>query len=119
MAGRAARKKLHKVIGVDLGGTKLLGGVVDEHLEVHSRVNRPVHGLLQAEIIETAVEAVNELREHVPDVEAVGFGIPCLIDQTTGVAVMAVNLDIQDVRFRDLMTERLGMPVFIDNDANV
>ena len=119
MAGRAARKKLHKVIGVDLGGSKLLGGAIDEHLEVHSRVHRPVVGLPQAEVIETTIDAVNELRELVPDVEAVGFGIPCLIDQRTGVAVMAVNLDIQDFPFRDVMTERLGIPVFIDNDANV
>jgi glucokinase len=118
MAGRG-RKRLHKVIGVDLGGTKLLGGVIDEHLEVHSRVHREVFGLHQDDILETTFDAVVELREQVPEVEAVGFGIPCLIDQTTGVAVMAVNLDIQDFPFRDVMTERLGMPVFIDNDANV
>lgn len=119
MAGREARKKLHKVIGVDLGGSKLLGGVVDEHLEVHSRAHRPVIGLKQADVIETTVDAVTELLEQVPDVEAVGFGIPCLIDQRTGVAVTAVNLDIQDFPFRDVMTERLGLPVFIDNDGNV
>jgi len=107
------------VIGVDLGGTKLLGGVVDEHLEVHARVLREVHGFKQADVIETAVSAVKELRDSVPDVEAVGFGIPCLIDQTTGIAVIAVNLDLQDVPFRDIMTERLGLPVFMDNDGNV
>jgi glucokinase len=107
------------VIGVDLGGSKLLGGVVDEHLEVHARVLREVHGLNQAKIVETAVEAVNELRESVPDIEAVGFGIPCLIDQSTGVAVIAVNLDIENFRFRDAMEEALGLPVFMDNDGNV
>jgi glucokinase len=119
MAGRAPRKKLHKVIGVDLGGTKLLGGVVDEHLEVHGRVHRTVAGLSQDQIVETTVGAVTELREQVPDAEAVGFGIPCLIDQRTGVAVTAVNLDIQDFPFRDAMEEQLGLPVFIDNDGNV
>ena len=107
------------MIGVDLGGSKLLGGVVDEHLEVHARVLREVHGLKQAKIVETAVEAVNELRESVPDIDAVGFGIPCLIDQSTGVAVIAVNLDIENFRFRDAMEERLGLPVFMDNDGNV
>jgi len=107
------------VIGVDLGGSKLLGGVVDEHLEVHARVLREVHGLKQAKIVETAVEAVNELRESVPEIDAVGFGIPCLIDQSTGVAVIAVNLDIENFRFRDAMEERLGLPVFMDNDGNV
>jgi glucokinase len=118
MAGRA-RTKLHKVIGMDIGGTKLLGGVVDDHLEVHSRVHREVRGLTQDAIVETAVEAVAELREHVPDVEAAGFGIPCLIDRRSGVAVMAVNLDLNDFPFRDVMAERTGLPAFIDNDANL
>jgi glucokinase len=119
MAGREAHPRLRKVIGVDLGGTKLLGGVVDEHLEVHARLLREVSGMKQAEIIETAVSAVEELRASVPDVDAVGFGIPSLIDQTTGIAVIAVNLDLQDVPFRDVMQERLGLPVFLDNDGNV
>jgi glucokinase len=107
------------VIGVDLGGSKLLGGVVDEHLEVHARVLREVHGFNQPKIVETAIEAVNELRESIPDVEAVGFGIPCLIDQSTGVAVIAVNLDIENFRFRDAMEEALGLPVLMENDGNV
>jgi glucokinase len=119
MVGREAPPRLRKVVGIDLGGTKLLGGVVDEHLEVHARLLREVRGMKQAELIETAVAAVEELRSSVPDVDAVGFGIPCLIDQTTGIAVIAVNLDIQDFPFREVMRERLGLPVFIDNDGNV
>jgi glucokinase len=119
MAGRESLASLRKVVGVDLGGTKLLGGVVDEHLEVHARVLRQVHGLKQNDVVDTAVEAVGELLAAVPDVEAVGFGIPCLINQETGIAEIAVNLDIQNLPFRDLMAERLGRPVFIDNDGNV
>jgi glucokinase len=119
MTGREAPPRLRKVVGVDLGGTKLLGGVVDEHLEVHARVLREVRGMKQADVVETAVAAVEELRAAVPDIDAVGFGIPCLIDQTTGIAVIAVNLDIQDFPFRDVMHERLGLPVFMDNDGNV
>jgi glucokinase len=42
-----------------------------------------------------------------------------LIDQSTGVAVIAVNLDIENLRFRDVMQERLGLRVFMDNDGNV
>jgi glucokinase len=118
MAGPGARRA-RKVVGVDLGGTKLLAGVVDEHLEVHGRAHRTVSGLAQPQIVETVVAAVSELLEQVPDVEAVGFGIPCLIDQRSGVAVMAANLDIVDFPFRDVMSERLGLPVFVDNDANV
>ena len=108
-----------KVIGVDLGGTKLLAGAIDEHLGVHRSAYRIVHTLDQGNLLDTVVDAIEEVREQEPAIEAVGFGIPCLIDQRTGVAVVAVNLPIKDVPFRDLMEERLGLPVFIDNDATV
>ena len=108
------------VIGVDLGGTKLLAGAVDADLHVHHRAQRFSRGTDQAELIEIVVDTVREVRESIDgDVGAVGFGIPCLIDQRRGVAMLAVNLPIQDLPFRDLMSERLGLPVFIDNDANV
>jgi glucokinase len=108
------------VIGVDLGGTKLLAGVVDADLNVHHRVHRPVHGLRQRELLEAVVEAVEEARSlATAEVVAVGCGIPCLIDQRRGMATMAVNLPLRDVPFRDLMAERLGLPVEVDNDANV
>ena len=106
-------------IGVDLGGTKLLAGAVDSDLSVHHRALRPALGLDQAGLVESCVQAVEEAVEAVDgDVAAVGFGIPCLIDQRTGTAVMAVNLPLQDIPFRDIMVEHLGMPVMVDNDAN-
>jgi glucokinase len=108
------------VIGVDLGGTKLLAGAVDANMTVHHRAHRVSRGESQADLLDTCVEAVEEVRSAVEgEVAAVGFGIPCLIDQERGMAVMAVNLPIVDVPFRDIMAERLGLPVFIDNDANV
>ena len=51
--------------------------------------------------------------------DAVGFGIPSLIDRRTGRAVVAVNLPLKDVFFAEVMAERLGLPVFVDNDANM
>ena len=108
-----------KVIGIDLGGTKLLGGVVDEQLEVHDRVHRLVEGLSESALVEAIVACATELLEQHPDVRAVGFGIPCLLDQRSGHAVMCVNLPLADIPFRDVMSERLGLPVYLDNDANV
>lgn len=108
------------VIGVDLGGTKLLAGAVDAELNVHHRVHRVVHDLDQRELLDAAVAAVEEARAAAPgEVVGVGFGIPCVIDQRRGMATMAVNLPIRDVPFRDLMAERLGLPVEVDNDGNV
>jgi len=110
------------VIGVDLGGTKLLAGAVDPALNVHHRATRPSRGSGQAAVLDTVVDAVREVRDAIEGasgtVDAVGIGIPCLIDQERGVAVMAVNLPLADLPFRDLMTERIGLPVFVDNDAN-
>ncbi|HVL30971.1 MAG TPA: ROK family protein [Solirubrobacteraceae bacterium] len=110
------------VIGVDLGGTKLLAGAVDPALSVHHRAIRSARGADQATLLETIVGAVREVRDATEatsaSVEAVGFGIPCMIDQRRGMAVMSTHLPIVDLPFRDLMAERLGLPVFVDNDAN-
>jgi glucokinase len=112
-------QETRKMVGIDLGGSKLLAGVVDAELEVYLRVRRSMHGLDQGEILDVLTEAVEEARMSEPDVEAVGFGLPCLIDQRTGTAVMAVNLPIINLPFRDIMQERINLPVFIDNDANM
>lgn len=107
-----------RVIGVDLGGTKLLAGTVDASLNVHHRAQRFARGDGTAAVLDTIVDAVREARDAAEgEVDAVGFGIPSLIDQERGVAVTTVHLPIRDVPFRDLMAERLGLPVFVDNDA--
>lgn len=110
------------VIGVDLGGSKLLAGAVDPALNVHHRATRPARGSDQSAVLDAVVGAVTEVRDAIEGasgtVEAVGFGIPCLIDQKRRVAVMAVNLPLAGVPFADLMAERIGLPAFVDNDAN-
>jgi glucokinase len=106
------------VIGIDAGGTKLLGGVVDEDLVVHHRVHRTWRGGDRAETLDIFVESVEEVRAAAPDVVAVGFGIPALVEWETGVSRWSTHLPLADVRFRDIMSERLGLPVVVDNDAN-
>jgi glucokinase len=109
-----------RTIGVDMGGSKLLAGAVDAELSVHARTQRPLLGLDQAALLDVAVEAVEEARAMADgDVAAVGFGIPCTFDMRTGRAVQAANLPLADIMFADVMTERLGLPVFVDNDANL
>jgi glucokinase len=108
-----------RTIGVDMGGTKLLTGAVDERFRVHHRAQRSLTGLDQSAVIETAVDAVQEVRDAAgADIAAVGFGIPCTFDTRTGIAVNSVHLPLLNVAFGDIMTERLGLPVFVDNDAN-
>ena len=107
------------VIGVDLGGTKLLAGVVDEDLNVHHRARRGARGADETKVLDTIVGAVRELRDasELP-IRGVGFGIPSLVDPATGTALSTVHLPLRDVPFRDVMAERLGIPVWVDNDAN-
>jgi glucokinase len=108
-----------RVIGIDAGGTKLLGGVVDADLAVHHRVHRHIQGLDQAELIETIVDAVEEAVSAAPDVRSVGFGIPALVRPETGSVMVSNHLPLDGVPFRALMSERLDIPVAVDNDSNV
>src|SRR5688572_23176944 len=92
---------------------------MDADLKVHHRTNRPVRGLDQLELVEMVAHAVEGLRRAAgQEVEAVGFGIPCTFDARTGLAVQAVNLPLHEIRFADVMAERLELPVVVDNDAN-
>jgi glucokinase len=104
------------VIGVDLGGTKLLGGVVDRDLVVRHRAFRstPQNGVLGA-----LADIVGELTEAADGhVAAVGLGIPSLVDRARGAAVWTNHLDLEHVPVRDLMSEQLAVPVVVENDAN-
>jgi glucokinase len=103
------------VIGVDLGGTKLLAGTVDAELRVHHRAYRLSR---HDAALETIVEAVAEAREAARgEVLAVGVGVPCLVAPGSGVAMACNHFPLVDVPLRDLLAERVGLPVVVDNDA--
>jgi glucokinase len=108
-----------RTIGVDMGGTKLLAGAVDTDLSVYRRVQRSVAGLDQSALLDVVVDAVLEAAESAgAQIEGVGFGIPALIDQRSRRAVISVHLPLENIPFADIMAERLGLPVFVDNDSN-
>jgi len=108
-----------RTIGVDIGGTKLLAGAVDARLGVHHRVQRTVAGLDQSALLDITLDAVHEARDAAGgEVAGVGFGIPCLIDEHTRTSVSSVHLPLANVPFGAVMEERIGLPVFVDNDGN-
>ncbi len=107
-----------EAIGVDLGGTKMLVGVVDAERNVVYRATAPSMGLGQDELISTLKRELEAAVDARPEVSAVGLGIPSTIDRERGVALMTVNLDLADLPIRDLMTRHLDRPVLVDNDAN-
>lgn len=108
-----------ETIGVDLGGTKLLVGVLDEARSVlwESREVSTGHG--EGDLVEMIGREVVAARAARPATTAAGVGIPATMDQRTGMAIGAVNLPIEDLPIRDLLAERAGLPVFVDNDANL
>jgi glucokinase len=108
--------RANRVIGVDLGGTKILAAVIDDRGTVHERVERPTVTTSQAALLDELAALVHELPQD--DVAAVGFGIPSRIDHEHGVALGAVNIPIRDLAFADEMRRRLDVPVAMENDAS-
>jgi glucokinase len=106
-----------KVIGVDVGGTKILGAVVTHEGEIAAREQRDTDASSEAALLAVIDEVVEDLRTET-EVAALGFGLPSRIDQRTGVAVASVNVPLEGLVFRSRMQERHGLPVGIDNDAN-
>jgi glucokinase len=107
-----------ETIGVDLGGTKMLVGVLDG-TKATWESREASTGQSEDELVELLVREVSAAREARPDAAGVGLGIPATIDYERGVAVSAVNLPLAELPIRDLVEERLELPVFVDNDANV
>ena len=107
-----------ETIGVDLGGTKMLVGVLADTEPLYEQ-REASKGQTEVELVELLVREIEEAREARPDVAAVGLGIPATIDHDSGVAVSAVNLPLSDLPIRDIVSERTGLPVFVDNDGNV
>jgi glucokinase len=105
-----------QVIGVDVGGTKILAGVLDRGGHVDRAGERSTPVASQDELLATLDEAVEELRND--EVAALGFGLPSTIDQAAGRAVSSVHIPLADLDFRERMSERFGLPVAIDNDGN-
>ena len=94
---------------------------MDQDLTVHARVHRlwgPTHPTDRAGLLEKIIAEVQEALDVAPDAEAVGFGIPSLVDRDRATSMWSNHLPLDDVPFRDLMSERLGLPVFVENDVN-
>ncbi len=104
------------VIGVDVGGTKILAGVVarDGTVRAHREYPTPLDS--ESALLDGLEASVRELLDGT--VVGVGVGVPSRIDQRTGIAIGSVNIPLVDVPLRDVMRERLGLPVAIENDGN-
>jgi glucokinase len=105
-----------QVIGVDVGGTKILAGLIarDGTVVGHREYPTPIDN--EDALLDGLEAAVREFLDE--SVLAVGFGIPSQIDQRHGIALGSVNIPLRGVPFRQKMADRLGLPIGMDNDAN-
>jgi glucokinase len=108
-----------RIIGVDIGGTRLLAGAVDASLAVHHRTRRAISASEKAILLDTAVDAIDEARDAAGgEVAAVGFAIRSLAGQGSD-AANARPTPADAARLAHLMAERVGLPAFADTVANV
>jgi glucokinase len=108
-----------EIVGVDLGGTKMLLGVLDPDSKVLWESREASTGQTEDELVELLIREVEEARGKRPGVAGVGLGIPATIDHERGIAISAVNLPLDDLPIREIIGGRTGLPVFVDNDATV
>jgi glucokinase len=104
-------------IGVDVGGTKIAAGVVDQAGKIISRNRRDTPSDDPAAIVATIIEVAQDLMQtHQPD--AIGVGSAGFVDSERSTVLFAPNLAWRDVAVRDQVSVATGVPVVVENDAN-
>ncbi|HEX6310399.1 MAG TPA: ROK family protein, partial [Acidimicrobiia bacterium] len=108
-----------KTFGIDLGGTNVRCGVVDGNgVIVADRRAATDPGATWEELVAAIVELVRGLAEEYPEAAAAGVGAAGLVTRE-GVVLYAPNIPgLRNAPLRDTIAAALGMPVFVDNDAN-
>lgn len=111
---------MRRAIGLDIGGTKIAGGVVDESGEVLTElVERTPEESDAAAVAPILLDLVARLRAEHDDVAAIGVGAAGLVEWPAGRMIWAPNNAYQDWPVREQLEAATGLPVVVDNDANV
>ncbi|MBQ8978997.1 MAG: ROK family protein [Oscillospiraceae bacterium] len=110
-------------IGIDLGGTNIKAGVVNENFEIIAKASvktncpRPA-GEICADMAEVSLMACREADIAIDDIEWIGIGTPGIADNINGTIPYANNLGFKDVPVRKLIQQKINKPVYVANDAN-
>jgi glucokinase len=105
-----------ETVGVDVGGTKVAAAALREGQLSHASVSATAKGSSKA-LLDCICEAVEAVRTTAT--AAVGVGVPSVVDYATGRARSSVNVPFENVHLREVLGGRLGLPVYVDNDATV
>jgi glucokinase len=106
----------NRVIGVDVGGTKILAGIVTADGTVERRREHATPTDSQDDLVDALVAAVEEFSGD--GVTAVGFGVPSRLDPQTHRVQASVNIPLTGLDLRARLSERVSLPIAVENDAN-
>jgi glucokinase len=122
------KKRPRYIVGVDLGGTKIMVGALSEDGTQHLGMRSiPTHAEQGSDVVVDRIvgaiegvilDAIAQTGASRKDFVGIGMGAPGPMDRDRGVIVVAPNLGWRDFPLRDLISGRLGLPVTLDNDAN-
>ncbi len=110
-------------IGVDLGGTNIVAGVVDEYYKIVAKAKRKTAcprpaGEILADIAACVNEAVKTAGITMDEVKSIGIGTPGSVNKRMGIIEYANNLGFDKVPARDILLKYFDKPIYIENDAN-
>ena len=106
-------------IGLDIGGTKVAAGIVDEDGRILATARAPMVKDSHAHMVESICAAVDDVLAQASErPRAIGIAVPGTVDRDQGIAVSAVNIAWQRLPLVALLRERYGLPGVIANDAN-
>ena len=110
-------------IGIDLGGTNIKAGVVNENYEIIAKATtktllpRPAEEIC-ADMAKVSLEAVEQAGLTLDDIESVGIGTPGTANSETGIIEYSNNLGFLNLPVVEIMQKHIDKPVYVENDAN-
>lgn len=113
-----------KHICIDIGGTKILGTIIDENNDIICKVKKKTKADKGREVVEDRLVSVVEeliVKSGIPkeEIAAIGAGAPGVINKDTGEIIYSPNLPWENYNIKKAIEDRLGIPFFVGNDANV
>ena len=105
-------------LGIDLGGTAIKSGLVDDAGQVFFYETLPTNASGGADAVLDALTDACRRQLARAAVAAVGIGMPGTVDEARGVLVRAANLPLADYPLTQALSRRLGIPAYLGNDAN-
>ena len=110
-------------IGIDVGGTNLVAGLVDENGKILHKASCPVDKSMTAEeltrqLAKLSLQAAKEADCPLSEIQAAGVGLPGLVSNKTGMVIKTTNMPFYNTPFREIFQEDLKIPVYLGNDAD-